>query len=83
MGESHTYKLSMQPEEEKSFMYSLTVEVFELGSPNEWLVFKSQVKQVLKGQNIKDMNVAHTLVRDLIRGNALMAFKNEQATFNK
>eukprot|EP00957_Ditylum_brightwellii_P031305 2373197-Ditylum_brightwellii.AAC.1 len=34
-----------QPDEENSPIYSLTVEVFELGSPKEWLLFKHQVKQ--------------------------------------
>jgi hypothetical protein len=36
LGESRMYKLCMQPKEEKSPVYSLTIEVFELGSHEEW-----------------------------------------------
>eukprot|EP00957_Ditylum_brightwellii_P148069 11273540-Ditylum_brightwellii.AAC.3 len=77
------HTLCTQPEEENSPVYSLTIEFFELVSPKELLVFKNQVKQVLKGQNIKDMDAAYTLVRDLLRVNALAAFNNNQATFDK
>eukprot|EP00957_Ditylum_brightwellii_P092755 7062563-Ditylum_brightwellii.AAC.1 len=42
LGESRMCKLCMQPEKDNSPVYSLTVEVFELGSPKEWLSFKSQ-----------------------------------------
>eukprot|EP00957_Ditylum_brightwellii_P185704 14138707-Ditylum_brightwellii.AAC.3 len=73
----------MQSEEENSPAYLLTVAVFKLGSPKEWLVFKKQVKHVLKGQNIGDMDTAYRLVWDLLKGQALMAFTNEQATFNE
>eukprot|EP00957_Ditylum_brightwellii_P187816 14300617-Ditylum_brightwellii.AAC.1 len=42
LGESRMYKLCTQPKEEKLPVYSLTIEVFELGSPEEWLIFKKQ-----------------------------------------
>eukprot|EP00957_Ditylum_brightwellii_P131646 10040035-Ditylum_brightwellii.AAC.1 len=38
--ESRMYKLCMQPEE-KSPVYLLTIKVFELGSPEEWLIKKT------------------------------------------
>eukprot|EP00957_Ditylum_brightwellii_P007362 558326-Ditylum_brightwellii.AAC.1 len=40
--ESRAYMFCTQPEEEKSPIYLLTIEVFELGSPEEWLIFKKQ-----------------------------------------
>eukprot|EP00957_Ditylum_brightwellii_P148976 11342655-Ditylum_brightwellii.AAC.1 len=64
-------------------MYSLTVEVFKLSSPKEWLIFKKQVKQVLRGQNMGNMDNAYTLVQDLLMGNALTVINNEQATFKE
>eukprot|EP00957_Ditylum_brightwellii_P052008 3944955-Ditylum_brightwellii.AAC.1 len=79
IGESRTYKLCMQSKEEKSPVYLLTIEVFELDSPEEWLIFKKHVKQVLKGQNVTDVDALYTLVWDLLRGNALTAFNKEQA----
>eukprot|EP00957_Ditylum_brightwellii_P164381 12514697-Ditylum_brightwellii.AAC.1 len=38
LGESRTYKLCAQSEEDNSPMHLLTIEVFELGSPEEWLI---------------------------------------------
>eukprot|EP00957_Ditylum_brightwellii_P159124 12110403-Ditylum_brightwellii.AAC.2 len=40
MGESRTYMPCTHLEEDNLPVYSLTVELFELGSPNEWLIFK-------------------------------------------
>eukprot|EP00957_Ditylum_brightwellii_P101707 7751222-Ditylum_brightwellii.AAC.1 len=51
LGESRIYRLHTQLEEDNSPLYSLTVEV----------------KQVLKGQNIGDMDTAYTLVWDLLK----------------
>ena len=62
LGESRTYKLCTQPKEEKSPVYSLRIEVFKLGSPKEWLIFKKQMKQVLKGQNVTDVDALYTLM---------------------
>eukprot|EP00957_Ditylum_brightwellii_P051723 3922266-Ditylum_brightwellii.AAC.1 len=39
LGESRTYKLHTHPEEDNYPVYSLKIEVFELGSPKEWLIF--------------------------------------------
>eukprot|EP00957_Ditylum_brightwellii_P074756 5681620-Ditylum_brightwellii.AAC.1 len=83
IGESRTYKFCMQPEEDSLPVYSLTIEVFELGCPEEWLILKHQVKQVLKGQNIRDMDAVYTLVQDLLKGDALMTFNNKQAMFKE
>eukprot|EP00957_Ditylum_brightwellii_P158403 12056367-Ditylum_brightwellii.AAC.1 len=47
LGESRTYKLHMKLEEDNLPVYSLTVEVFELSSPKEWLIFKHTIKHVL------------------------------------
>eukprot|EP00957_Ditylum_brightwellii_P197089 15014938-Ditylum_brightwellii.AAC.2 len=67
LGESSTYKLCMQPEEDNSPVYLLTVEV----------------KQVLKGKNVGNMDAAYALVQDLLRGNAWTAFNNKQAMFKE
>eukprot|EP00957_Ditylum_brightwellii_P170682 12991932-Ditylum_brightwellii.AAC.1 len=41
---------------------------------------RSPVRQVLKGQKLTDVDALYTLVQDLLRGDALTAFNNEQAT---
>eukprot|EP00957_Ditylum_brightwellii_P064811 4917467-Ditylum_brightwellii.AAC.1 len=46
IGESRTYKLCTQPEEDNSPIYLLTIEV----------------KQVLKGNNVGDMDATYSLV---------------------
>eukprot|EP00957_Ditylum_brightwellii_P119628 9127106-Ditylum_brightwellii.AAC.1 len=38
LGERRMYKLCMQPEEDNSPVYSLTIDIFKLGSPKEWLI---------------------------------------------
>eukprot|EP00957_Ditylum_brightwellii_P035131 2663912-Ditylum_brightwellii.AAC.1 len=83
LGKSRTCKLYMQLEEDNFPVYSLTKEGFELGSPKDWLIFKKQVKQVLKGQNMGNMDNICTLVQDLLKGDALTVFNNEQATFEE
>eukprot|EP00957_Ditylum_brightwellii_P103763 7904788-Ditylum_brightwellii.AAC.1 len=83
LGENRMYKLCTQPEEEKSPVYLLTTEVFELGSPEVWLIFKKQVRQLLKGQNVTNVDVLYILVQDLLRDNALTVFNKKQATCNK
>eukprot|EP00957_Ditylum_brightwellii_P052141 3953761-Ditylum_brightwellii.AAC.1 len=42
-----------------------------------------EVKQVLKGQTMGDMDATYTLVQDLLRGDVMTAFNNEQATFKE
>eukprot|EP00957_Ditylum_brightwellii_P048517 3681855-Ditylum_brightwellii.AAC.2 len=76
MGERRTSKLCMQPEEDTLSMHSLDIEVLELGSPEKWLIFSHQVKRLLKGHNIGDMDGMYTLVQDLLRGNTLVVFNN-------
>eukprot|EP00957_Ditylum_brightwellii_P138207 10535394-Ditylum_brightwellii.AAC.1 len=67
LGKSRMYKLCTQPEEDNSPAYSLTVEV----------------KQVLRRQNLGNMDAVYTLVHGLLRGNTLTAFNNEQVTFKE
>eukprot|EP00957_Ditylum_brightwellii_P158017 12028416-Ditylum_brightwellii.AAC.1 len=83
LGESRMYKLCIHPKEEKSPVYSLTLEVFELGSPEEWLIFKMHMKQLLKGQNVTNVNDLYTFIQYLLRGDTLTAFNSKQATFDK
>eukprot|EP00957_Ditylum_brightwellii_P071079 5402170-Ditylum_brightwellii.AAC.1 len=83
MGECCSYKFCMQLEEANSPIYLLTIEVFELTYPKEWFIFKRQLKQVLKGKNINNVDIAYTLVHDLLKGNTLVAFNNKQDTLEK
>eukprot|EP00957_Ditylum_brightwellii_P008279 626411-Ditylum_brightwellii.AAC.1 len=38
------------------------------------------IAQVIKGQDIQDGDAAYSLVKSLLKGNALQVFKNEEAS---
>eukprot|EP00957_Ditylum_brightwellii_P027861 2105435-Ditylum_brightwellii.AAC.1 len=41
------------------------------------------VNQVLRGQNVGDMDAVYTLVQYLLKGNTLTAFNNKQSMFKE
>eukprot|EP00957_Ditylum_brightwellii_P060863 4620237-Ditylum_brightwellii.AAC.1 len=58
----------------ESRTYKLCTQLEEENSP---------VKQVLRGQNVGNMDTTYTLVQDLLRVNALTTFNNKQAIFKE
>eukprot|EP00957_Ditylum_brightwellii_P033726 2556159-Ditylum_brightwellii.AAC.1 len=58
----------------KSRAYKLCIQPEEDNSP---------VKEVLRRQNVSNVDAVHPLVQDLIRGDALTAFNNKQAMFKE
>eukprot|EP00957_Ditylum_brightwellii_P212028 15366878-Ditylum_brightwellii.AAC.1 len=56
----------------------------EIGFSQGMVSFQKQVKRVLTGQTVGNMDATYTLVvQDLLRGNALAMFNNEQTTFKE
>eukprot|EP00957_Ditylum_brightwellii_P048612 3688864-Ditylum_brightwellii.AAC.1 len=74
------YKLHTNPKDEKSVVYNLVVPYYEVGTPEEWLQFMDVITQVIKGQDIQDGGAAYSLVKSLLRGDALQVFENEDAS---
>eukprot|EP00957_Ditylum_brightwellii_P006357 482115-Ditylum_brightwellii.AAC.1 len=74
------YKLHTNPKDEKSAVYNLVVKYYEVRTPEEWLQFMGAITQVIKGQDIQDGDAAYSLVKSLLRGDALQVFKNEEAS---
>eukprot|EP00957_Ditylum_brightwellii_P183267 13960095-Ditylum_brightwellii.AAC.1 len=74
-----TYKLRTNPKDEKSVVYNLVVKCYKVGTPEEWLQFMDTVTQVIKGQDIQDGDTAYSLVKSLLKGDALQVFKNKEA----
>eukprot|EP00957_Ditylum_brightwellii_P089239 6795612-Ditylum_brightwellii.AAC.1 len=74
-----THKLRTNPKDEKSVVYNLVVKYYKVGTPEEWLQFMDTVTRVIKGQDIQDGDTAYSLVKSLLRGDALQVFKNEEA----
>eukprot|EP00957_Ditylum_brightwellii_P198830 15155452-Ditylum_brightwellii.AAC.1 len=59
-------------------MCSLTVGIYEVGIPEEWLQLMDTIAQVIKGQDIMDLDAVYTLVKSLLHGDALQVFQNEE-----
>ena len=77
---SATLKLRTNPEDDKSEGYEVTVPYFSSGSPEQWLEFQEQLREVFTGQNVKTANAMVAMTRRLLRGDALTAFNT--ATHN-
>eukprot|EP00957_Ditylum_brightwellii_P096806 7372111-Ditylum_brightwellii.AAC.2 len=73
-----TYKLRTHPKDEKWVLYNLVVKYYEMRIPEEWLQFMEAITQVIKGQDIQDRDAACSLVKSLLKGDALQVFQNEE-----
>eukprot|EP00957_Ditylum_brightwellii_P006246 473597-Ditylum_brightwellii.AAC.1 len=54
------------------------VKYYEVGTPEEWLQFVNAIIQVIKGQDIQDGKAAYSLVKSLLKGDALQVFQNKE-----
>ena len=77
------YKLRMAPTDNNLPMYELLVPYFSTGTCKEYLKFCKNFKKVCKGQNITTGPAMFTLVRCLLKGEALMSFNNKAADITK
>eukprot|EP00957_Ditylum_brightwellii_P125860 9594213-Ditylum_brightwellii.AAC.1 len=59
-------------------VYSLAVKYHNVGTPEEWLQFINAIAQVIKGQDIQDGEAAYSLVKSLLKGDALQIFQNKE-----
>eukprot|EP00957_Ditylum_brightwellii_P046597 3535101-Ditylum_brightwellii.AAC.1 len=75
-----TYKLWNNPKDEKSAVYNLVVKYYEVGTSEEWLQFMDAITQVIKGQDIQDRDAVYSMVKSLLKGDALQVFKNKEAS---
>eukprot|EP00957_Ditylum_brightwellii_P133614 10187352-Ditylum_brightwellii.AAC.1 len=73
-----TYKLRINPKDEKLAVHNFMVKYYEVGTPEEWLRFMEPIAQVIKGQDIQDGDVAYSLVKSLLKGDALQVLKSKE-----
>eukprot|EP00957_Ditylum_brightwellii_P133492 10177305-Ditylum_brightwellii.AAC.1 len=73
-----TYKLWTNPKDKKLAVYNLVVNYYEMGTPEEWLQFMEAIAQVIKGQDIQHGDAVYSLVKSLLKGNALQVFQNKE-----
>eukprot|EP00957_Ditylum_brightwellii_P043728 3315909-Ditylum_brightwellii.AAC.1 len=69
-----TYKLRTNPKDKKSAIYNLVVKYYKVGTPEERLQFMGVIAQVIKGQYIQDRDAVYSLVKSLLKGDALQVF---------
>ena len=69
-------KLRSDPAVADSQTYDLTVKYFRTGTPEEWLLFRRDLKRILSGQNITTGPAKYVMIRRLIFGDTLAVFNN-------
>eukprot|EP00957_Ditylum_brightwellii_P018668 1402505-Ditylum_brightwellii.AAC.1 len=80
LSDYQTYKLRTNPKDEKSMVYNLIVKYYKVRTPEEWLQFMDAIMQVIKGQDIWDRDATYSIVKSLLKGDALQVFKNEEVS---
>lgn len=79
-GHYQAYKLRTLPADPDSPVYEIQVAHFESGTPEEWLKFMSNIDQVFAGQDVTTGPPQYSIVRSLLKGDALTVFNTNAAT---
>eukprot|EP00957_Ditylum_brightwellii_P009701 731392-Ditylum_brightwellii.AAC.1 len=66
-----TYKVRINLKDKKSTVYNLVVKYYKVGTPEEWPQFMDAITHVIKGQDIQDKDAVYSLVKRLLKGDAL------------
>ena len=66
-----TFKLRSIPTQANSPTYEVTVKYFDTGLPEEWLLLRRKFDEICVGQNLLTGVQRFTLMRTLLRGDAL------------
>eukprot|EP00957_Ditylum_brightwellii_P182177 13879660-Ditylum_brightwellii.AAC.1 len=74
----YVYKLCTNLKDDKATMYLLMVGIYKVGIPEEWLKFMDAIAQVIKGQDIMDLDVVYTLMKSLLYGDALQVSRTKR-----
>eukprot|EP00957_Ditylum_brightwellii_P190198 14477884-Ditylum_brightwellii.AAC.1 len=77
-GNYHTYKLYTVPYNTNLPTYDLAVPFYDNGTVEEWLKFCQNLQAVITRQNITDPQSVYTITKSMLRGDALMTFKNTE-----
>eukprot|EP00957_Ditylum_brightwellii_P068083 5168081-Ditylum_brightwellii.AAC.1 len=80
-GQFHTYKLRTTPTDTNSPTYKLPIPFFDEGTPKEWIKFWRGLQAVLKGQKVMQGLASYAVTKTLLKGNALMVFKQTETTY--
>eukprot|EP00957_Ditylum_brightwellii_P201091 15324015-Ditylum_brightwellii.AAC.1 len=72
------YKLRTTPADPDSPIYELSISFFNKGLPEEWIKFWRRLQAVLKGQNVTQGPASYAVAKTLLKGDALMVFKQAE-----
>ena len=79
-GEYHNYKIRTVSGDAESPIYELSVPFFSAGTPEEWIKFHKNVKQVFVGQDVTTGPTQYPLARSILQGDALTMFDASATT---
>eukprot|EP00957_Ditylum_brightwellii_P079652 6056779-Ditylum_brightwellii.AAC.1 len=68
------------PKDKKFAVYNLVVKYYKVGTPEEWLQFIDTITEMIKEQDIQDRDATSSLVKSLLKEDALQVFKNEESS---
>eukprot|EP00957_Ditylum_brightwellii_P166262 12657388-Ditylum_brightwellii.AAC.1 len=77
-GTFHTYKLRTTPTDPNAPIFELSIPFFNKGLPKEWIKFRRRLQAVLKGQNVTQGPASYAVAKTLLKGDALMVFKQAE-----
>eukprot|EP00957_Ditylum_brightwellii_P139401 10623960-Ditylum_brightwellii.AAC.1 len=77
------YKLCTNLKDKKYVVYSLMVGIYKVGTPEEQLQFMDKIVQVIKGQDIMELDAAYMLVKSLLCGMPYKSFKKRRQSRRK
>eukprot|EP00957_Ditylum_brightwellii_P047707 3624428-Ditylum_brightwellii.AAC.1 len=79
-GQFHMNKLRTTPADADSPTYELSIPFFDEGLPKEWIKFRRGLQAELKGKNVTQGPASYAVVKTLLKGDALMVFKQAEIT---
>ena len=69
-----TLKLRSNPTKDASQTYNLILPYYNSASPEEWLIFCTDLNKAIIGQNISQGPTRYTMARQVLQGDALASF---------
>eukprot|EP00957_Ditylum_brightwellii_P185003 14088827-Ditylum_brightwellii.AAC.1 len=55
------------------------IKYYKVETPEEWLQFIDAISQVIKGQDIQDLEASYTLIKSLLQEDTIQVSQNKEA----
>jgi len=80
-GQYLTVKLRADPTDSASVTHDFAVPFFRDGSPEEWLLFRKNLRRVFRGQNLTNGPSQYQMARSLLEGETLSFFDTKATAY--